>query len=167
MSFHLSSNLPLHLTSRSIQPDIACNLHCRICVPLHILRRFIRGGMSDREPKRRAKLRVLTIFCQLHLSYLFPHRRNRSKTRQGVLRPDSARKSPSASSGGRKPAVGVLTVTDLEVLSAFLLPVLQETIQGASFLCFCFPSYHATLFSVPLCSFFLRSTNVFKNVIDV
>lgn len=30
-----------------------------------------------------------------------------------------------------KPAAGLLTVTDLEVLAAFLLPVLQETIQGA------------------------------------
>lgn len=29
-----------------------------------------------------------------------------------------------------KRGVGVLTLTDLEVLSAFLLPVLQETIQG-------------------------------------
>lgn len=59
-----------------------------------------------------------------------------SYIKQNILQPECP---PSSSSdrnmpvcGGQfKPAASLLTVTDLEVLAAFLLPVLQETIQGA------------------------------------
>lgn len=54
------------------------------------------------------------------------------KRKQNILQPDSSpsdRKLP-ACGGQFKLAASLLTVTDLEVLAAFLLPVLQETIQG-------------------------------------
>lgn len=58
---------------------------------------------------------------------------------QNILQPGGSSSSSCSSSdqkrlvGGNhylKPAAALLTVTDLEVVSAFLLPVLQETIQG-------------------------------------
>lgn len=54
--------------------------------------------------------------------------------KQNILKPDSSPSSNDrnlpACGGQFKPAASLLTVTDLEVLAAFLLPVLQETIQG-------------------------------------
>lgn len=61
-----------------------------------------------------------------------------SEKLQNILQPEPLPSSSSSNSGQTlpvgvghlKPATGVLTVTDLEVLSAFLLPVLQENTQG-------------------------------------